>query len=114
MEKSMKKQLTIMGLLVAMGIASVSPEVHAANPPVGWAVNAIGTLTIQSNANVHLLADLSIGRLTNAVGHGLVAGGLLSVTNDYIWVGRHGTGDGIARHHGTGVGGLHDVLRLRR
>lgn len=42
----MKKQLAVMGFVVAMGIASGSPEVHAANAPVGWAVNAIGTLTI--------------------------------------------------------------------
>lgn len=42
----MKKQLAVMGFVVAMGIATGSPEVHAANAPVGWAVNAIGTLTI--------------------------------------------------------------------
>lgn len=63
------------------------------NTSVGRHPGAVGTLTVQSNANVHLLADLSIGRLGGAVGQVFVTAGLLSVTNDDIWVGRAGSGE---------------------
>src|SRR5262249_49136033 len=63
------------------------------NVSVGRHDGATGTLTVQSNAQVYLLDALSIGRFSNSVGHVQVTGGLLSLTNDTIWVGREGTGD---------------------
>src|SRR5437879_11074740 len=54
---------------------------------------AIGTLNVHSNAQLYLLDALSIARFSNSVGHVLVTGGLLSLTNYNIWVGREGTGD---------------------
>jgi T5SS/PEP-CTERM-associated repeat protein len=62
------------------------------NTSVGRHDGATGTLIVQSNAQVYLLDDLSIGRFSNSVGHVLLSGGLLSLTNDRIWVGREGTG----------------------
>jgi len=63
------------------------------NVSVGRHDGSTGTLDIQNNAQVFLLDALSIGRFSNSVGHVLVEGGLLSLTNDIIWVGREGTGD---------------------
>jgi T5SS/PEP-CTERM-associated repeat protein len=63
------------------------------NVSVGRHGTGEGTLLVQSNANVWLISDLSIGRLVSATGHVLVEGGLLSLTNDTIWVGRDGNGD---------------------
>jgi hypothetical protein len=63
------------------------------NVSVGRHDGAVGTLTIQSNAQVYLLDALSIGRFSNSVGHVFSQGGLLSLTNDNIWVGREGSGD---------------------
>jgi T5SS/PEP-CTERM-associated repeat protein len=63
------------------------------NVSVGRHDGAVGTLNVQSNAQVYLLDALSIARFSNSVGHVLVTGGLLSLTNDTIWVGREGTGD---------------------
>jgi len=40
-----------------------------------------------------LLDALSIARFSNSIGHVLVTGGLLSLTNDNIWIGREGSGD---------------------
>jgi hypothetical protein len=63
------------------------------NVSVGRHDGAVGTLTIQSNSQVYLLDALSIGRFSNSVGHVFMQGGLLSLTNDIIWVGREGSGD---------------------
>jgi T5SS/PEP-CTERM-associated repeat protein len=64
-----------------------------ADTSVGRHDGATGTLTIQSNAQVYLIDPLSIGRFSNSVGHVVVAGGLLSLTNDTLFVGREGSGD---------------------
>lgn len=63
------------------------------NVSVGRHDGAVGTLTVQSNGTLYCLDALSLGRFTNAVGHVLVTDGLLSLTNDTIWVGREGAGD---------------------
>jgi T5SS/PEP-CTERM-associated repeat protein len=63
------------------------------NVSVGRHDGATGTLTVQSNAQMYLLDALSIARFSNSVGHVLMTGGLLSLTNDIIWVGREGNGD---------------------
>lgn len=63
------------------------------NVSVGRHDGSIGTLNVQSNAQMYLLDALSIARFSNSVGHVLVTGGLLSLTNDIIWVGREGNGD---------------------
>ncbi len=63
------------------------------NTSVGRHLDALGTLTVQDNASVFLIADLSIGRLAGSSGQVLITGGLLSLTNDDLWVGRGGTGD---------------------
>ncbi len=63
------------------------------NASVGRHDGATGTLIVQSNAQVYMLDDLSIGRFSNSVGHVLVDGGLLSLTNAIIFVGREGMGD---------------------
>ena len=78
------------------------------NVSVGRHDGATGTLILQSNAQVYLLDALSIGRFSNSVGHVFVNGGLLSLTNDNLWVGREGTGDltlsnGTARARGAFV-----------
>src|SRR5690242_5999397 len=57
---------------------------------------------------MYLLDALSIGRFSNSIGHVYIEGGLLSLTNDTIWVGREGGGDmtvsgGIVRAAGTFV-----------
>ncbi len=62
------------------------------NTSVGRHLGSSGTLTIQSSANVLVLADLSIGRLSGAAGQVFVGGGLLSITNDDLWIGRGGDG----------------------
>lgn len=63
------------------------------NTSVGRHDTGDGTVTIQNNGNVFILADLSIARLPLSTGHAFVNGGLLSVTNDDLWVGRGGNGD---------------------
>jgi T5SS/PEP-CTERM-associated repeat protein len=63
------------------------------NVSVGRHDGSVGTLNVQNNAQMFLLDALSIGRFSNSVGHVVVTGGLLSLTNDNIWVGREGTGD---------------------
>ena len=62
------------------------------NVSVGRHDGAVGTLTVLTNGSLLLVDDLSIGRFSNAVGNVLVNGGLLSLTNDRIWVGREGIG----------------------
>jgi T5SS/PEP-CTERM-associated repeat protein len=64
-----------------------------ANVSVGRHDGATGTLNLQSNAQLFLLDDLSIARFSNSIGHVLVTGGLLSLTNDNVWIGREGNGD---------------------
>ena len=63
------------------------------NVSVGRHDGATGILDLQNNAHVFMLDALSIARFSGATGHVLVEGGLLSLTNDSIWVGREGTGD---------------------
>jgi T5SS/PEP-CTERM-associated repeat protein len=63
------------------------------NVSVGRHDGSVGTFTIQNNAQAYLLDALSIARFSNSVGHVFVQGGLLSLTNDLLWVGREGTGD---------------------
>jgi T5SS/PEP-CTERM-associated repeat protein len=63
------------------------------NVSVGRHDGSVGTLHVQSDAQMYLLDALSIARFSNSVGHVLMTGGLLSLTNDIIWVGREGNGD---------------------
>ena len=63
------------------------------NTSVGRHLGSSGTLTVQNNANISFVGDLSIGRLAGASGSVQVQGGTLSVTNDDLWVGRAGSGD---------------------
>src|SRR5207248_9984112 len=51
-----------------------------------------GTLYGQSTAQEFLLDALSIAHFSNPVGHVVVTGGVLSLTNEAVWVGREGTG----------------------
>jgi T5SS/PEP-CTERM-associated repeat protein len=63
------------------------------NVSVGRHDGSVGTLNVQSNALIYMLDALSIARFPNSVGHVLVTGGLVSLTNDTLWIGREGTGD---------------------
>jgi len=63
------------------------------NTSVGRHLGSSGMMTIQAGASVYLIADLSLGRLSGASGQLLVTDGLLSITNDDLWVGRGGSGD---------------------
>ncbi len=63
------------------------------NTSVGRHLGSSGIMTVQTDASVSLIADLSLGRLAGAFGQLLVNGGSLSITNDDIWVGRGGSGD---------------------
>jgi len=63
------------------------------NVSVGRHDGSVGTFELQNNAQASLADALSIGRFANSIGHVLVSGGLLSLTNDTIWVGREGYGD---------------------
>jgi T5SS/PEP-CTERM-associated repeat protein len=63
------------------------------NVSVGRHDGGVGALTIQSNAQVFLLDALSIGRFSNSVGHVLMTGGRLSISDDNLWIGREGMGD---------------------
>lgn len=83
------------------------------NTSVGRHEAGVGTLTIENSGNVFMIADLSIGRLTNSTGLVVVNGGFLSVTNDDLWVGRDGTGellvnDGLVRAKELFIGASHD------
>jgi T5SS/PEP-CTERM-associated repeat protein len=85
------------------------------NTSVGRHDGAVGTLTIQNGGSVFAVDDLSIGRFTNSVGHVLVSGGLLSLTNDNIWVGREGAGDltvsgGLVRARNLFIGKSEDGI----
>ena len=63
------------------------------NTSVGRHEGGEGLLTVQGDGSFFALDALSIGRFTNSLGHVFVNGGLLSLTNDALWVGRQGTGD---------------------
>ncbi len=79
---------------IGVGTMTVSNAlVVLTNISVGRHIGASGTLTVQPTANVFLIADLSIGRFAGAFGQVFVTGGLLSITNDDLWVGRGGSGD---------------------
>ena len=80
------------------------------NVSVGRHDGANGTLNVQSNAQMYLLDALSIARFSNSVGHVLVTGGLLSLTNDIVWIGREGSGD-LTISNGT-VRALSGVVAL--
>jgi len=78
------------------------------NVSVGRHGGAVGTLNVKDSAQLFLLDALSIARFSNSVGHVLVTGGLLSLTNDILWIGREGIGDmsisgGIVRAAGAYV-----------
>ena len=77
-----------------IGMMSVSNAlVVLTNTSVGRHLDSSGTFTIQDNADVFFIADLSIGRLAGSLGQVFVSGGLLSITNDDLWVGRGGGGE---------------------
>ncbi|TAL06338.1 MAG: hypothetical protein EPO07_02005 [Verrucomicrobia bacterium] len=85
------------------------------NTSVGRHTGADGTLNLQSNATVVCLDTLSIARFAGSSGQVLVNGGLLSLTNDDIWVGREGTGQlgisaGNVRARGLLVGVSEDGI----
>jgi len=85
------------------------------NTSVGRHDGATGNLTIQDGASLFCVDDLSIGRFANSVGHALVSGGLLSLTNDNIWTGREGAGDlnvsgGVVRAKALYVGMSEDGI----
>jgi fibronectin-binding autotransporter adhesin len=80
------------------------------NVSVGRHDGATGILNVQSNAQMYLLDALSIARFSNSVGHVLVTGGLLSLTNDIVWIGREGSGD-LTISNGT-VRALSGVVAL--
>ena len=63
------------------------------NTSVGRHLGANGTLTVQNNANLSFIGDLSIGRLVGSSGLTQIEGGILSVTNDDLWIGRGGSGE---------------------
>lgn len=65
----------------------------ATNVSVGRHTSAIGVLDLRANGSFFAIDDVSIGRFTNAVGYVFINGGLLSLTNDTIWVGREGIGN---------------------
>ena len=75
------------------GMIVSNATVVLTNVSVGRHDTGEGTLRVRNDASLWLISDLSIGRLTNATGHVFVEGGLLSLTNDTIWVGRGGIGD---------------------
>ncbi|NOS69504.1 MAG: hypothetical protein HOP33_06185 [Verrucomicrobia bacterium] len=63
------------------------------NTSVGRHLGANGTLTVQNNASLSFVGDLSIGRLAGSSGLTQIEGGILSVTNDDLWIGRGGSGE---------------------
>ena len=108
-------QLFSTNALVAIGRYGIgtftitNATAYFTNTSVGRHADAIGTLNVASGGSVYCVDDLSIGRFTNAVGHVVVSGGLLSPGTDHIWVGREGIGDltvsgGTVRAGGMYVG----------
>lgn len=92
-------QLTATNYITAIGRYGVGDMivsnsfVQLTNASVGRHDGAIGTLVLQTDGVLTQVDDLSIGRFANSIGHVLVTGGLLALTNDNLWVGREGTGD---------------------
>lgn len=75
------------------GQMTVSNGVAAFNDlNVGRDSLSVGAFTVQSGAWVGLLGGCSIARFNGSTGTVFVAGGLLAVTNDTIFVGREGNG----------------------
>lgn len=96
-------QLTATNALTSIGkrgfgeMTISNATVTLTNVSVGRHKNAVGTLTIQQGAAFNCLGALSIGRLkeptgTPSQGYVYMSGGLLSLANDDIWVGRGGNG----------------------
>src|SRR5258708_37774516 len=76
-----------------VGQMTVSNSVVALNNlNVGRDPQSVGSLTLQNDASVSLSGALSIARFSGSTGAVFVAGGLLAVTNDNIFVGREGSG----------------------
>ncbi len=92
-------QLTVTNALCAIGRYGVgqmtisNATVLTADISVGRHDGAIGTLTLQTNAVLTQLDDLSVARFANSVGHVVMTGGVLSLANSDIRVGRGGSGD---------------------
>lgn len=63
------------------------------NTSIGRHLDGIGTMTLQNNANISFVGDLSVGRFVGSSGSVFIEGGNLSVTNDDLWIGRAGTGN---------------------
>jgi len=87
------ENLTSIGKYGTGDMTISNATVTLTNVSVGRHDGAVGSLTVQSNGTLYCLDALSIGRFTNSVGHVSVTGGLISLTNDTIWVGRDGAGD---------------------
>lgn len=62
------------------------------NTSVGRHAGADGTLIVESNATVVCLDTLSIARFAGSSGQVVMNHGLLSLTNDEVWIGREGLG----------------------
>ncbi|HEX4644550.1 MAG TPA: hypothetical protein VH598_02985, partial [Verrucomicrobiae bacterium] len=76
-----------------VGQMTVSNSVVAlTNLNVGRDPFSVGFLTLQNGAAVLSSGGLSIARFSGSTGTVFVAGGLLAVTNDNIYVGREGSG----------------------
>ncbi len=77
-----------------IGTMSVSNALTVlTNTSVGRHPGSSGTFTVKDNASVFFIADLSVGRLAGSFGEVRVTGGLLSITNDDLWIGRGGVGE---------------------
>ncbi|MEO6036012.1 MAG: hypothetical protein ABIQ35_12220, partial [Verrucomicrobiota bacterium] len=77
-----------------VGFMTISNStVTLANVSVGRHDGSTGTLNLQTSGVLNCLDALSIGRLELSTGHLFVTGGLLSLTNNTLWVGRGGNGD---------------------
>jgi len=101
--------ITAIGRYGAGNLAVSNATAVFTNTSVGRHDTGTGVLTLQSNANVSFVGDLSVGRFIGAFGQVFVNGGLLDVTDDDLWVGRAGTGevtvsDGVVRVKNLHVG----------
>jgi T5SS/PEP-CTERM-associated repeat protein len=78
-----------------LGTMNVSnATVLLTNTSVGRHPGGQGILNVRNGANVQVIADFSIGRLTGSSGQMFVeAGGAFSVANDDLWIGRGGAGE---------------------
>jgi len=97
-----------------LGTMTVSNSlVVLTNTSVGRHLDSSGIVTVQSNGHLQFIADLSLGRLAGSSGQLFINGGLLSITNDDLWVGRGGSGEmtvagGIVRAKNLHVGNSDD------